>query len=75
MSESPEEKIQPVESSSSKQASNFSELCLIAIAKELGRLTSGRLNIQTITFVIKLDRKGKPRTVLTRTESRSELSA
>lgn len=61
--------------SSGKQAGNLSALCLTAIARELERLTLGRLNLQTITFVIKLDRRGRPRTVLTRTESKSELSA
>ncbi len=42
---------------------------------ELDKLIEEQPNLQTITLVIKLDRRGKPRTVLIRTEAKSELSA
>jgi hypothetical protein len=76
--------------SSSKQGSNSASAlpALPAISARLGKLLSmiarklGDLDnliekqagLQTITLVIKLDKRGRPRTILTRTESKSELS-
>jgi len=70
---SAEESIQPVESSSSsKQASN--SVLLDLIARKLSRIEV-RPDLRSITLVITLDRRGRPRTVIFRTESKSELSA
>lgn len=72
---SPKEANQSVDSSSSKQS--LGKL-LDVIARELGqldKLIEGQRNLQAITLVIKFDRRGRPRTVLTRTEGKAELSA
>jgi hypothetical protein len=87
---SPKEAIQPSDGSSSKASNSVSALpalpaisgrltrLLHVIARKLiklDKLIEEQSNLQTITLVIKLDKQGRPRTILTRTESKSELSA
>lgn len=68
------EAIEPVDSgSSSKQKQAGNDLFDVIASKLRG--VDYRPGLRSITLVITLDRKGKPRTVIFRTETKSELSS